>query len=158
KEGIVRGVHVVGDVMIDALLRSRERALPPRIDRPFALCTLHRAENTDDPVRLRAIFAALARSPLRVALPVHPRTAQAMRRAEVDPGQTIRPLPPLSYFEMIGYLDACAFVLTDSGGLQKEAYALGKRCITLRDTTEWTELVEVGANRTVGANEEAIVA
>jgi UDP-GlcNAc3NAcA epimerase len=157
-EGICRGVHMVGDVMIDELLRSRARAIPPPIKGPFALCTIHRADNTGDASRLRAIFSALQQSPLPVALPLHPRTADAMRRFGIAAGQNVLVLDPLSYFEMLGHLQACSFVITDSGGLQKEAYAAGKRCITVRDTTEWTELVEVGANRTVGADTSAITA
>jgi UDP-N-acetylglucosamine 2-epimerase len=152
REGITRGVHVVGDVMVDALLHYRSKGLRPDAPPAFALATVHRAENTDDPGKLRSIIEALSDAPIPVVLPLHPRTREAIRRSDVSPGNRLRICEPLSYFEMLGHLDACAFVLTDSGGLQKEAYVLGKRCVTLREETEWTELVEAGANRLVGAD------
>lgn len=156
REGIERGVHVVGDVMIDALLHYRERAQRPQVGGPFALATIHRAENTDDPDRLRALVGALSEAPVPVVLPLHPRTRHALERADLTVGGSLRTVEPLSYFDMLGHLDACQFVLTDSGGLQKEAYVFGKRCVTLREETEWTELVEAGGNRVVGADPEAI--
>jgi UDP-GlcNAc3NAcA epimerase len=152
KEGITKGVRVVGDVMIDALLHYRSRARKPDISGPFALATLHRPENTDDPARLAAILGVLGEAPVPVVFPIHPRTREAMKRLGLEARGTLRLVDPLSYFEMLGHLDACRFVLTDSGGLQKEAYVFGKRCVTLRDETEWVELVEAGANRVVGAD------
>ncbi|MFO1054797.1 MAG: UDP-N-acetylglucosamine 2-epimerase (non-hydrolyzing) [Planctomycetota bacterium] len=157
REGIVRGVSVTGDVMVDAQLHYAARAIRPSIDGPFALATLHRAENTDDPARLRSIVGALRECPIPVVLPVHPRTRQALERLG-DPasGGSLRLVEPLSYFEMLGHLAAARFVVTDSGGLQKEAYVAGRRCLTLRDETEWVELVECGANRLCGADAVAI--
>lgn len=158
REGITAGVHVTGDVMVDALLQYRERAVPPDLPQPFALATLHRAENTDDPARLGAILGALARAPVPVLLPLHPRTRGALGHGGGASSDNLRIVKPLSYFHMLGALDACSFVATDSGGLQKEAYAFGKKCLVLRDETEWTELVEVGANRVVGADSARITA
>jgi UDP-GlcNAc3NAcA epimerase len=156
REGITQGVHVVGDVMYDAVLHYRRRAVPPDVHTPFALCTLHRAENTDAPHRLRSILAALADSPVPVVLPLHPRTRKFLQQEAIQLDDRVRLLEPVSYFAMLGYLERCSFVVTDSGGLQKEAYFLGKRCITVRDETEWTELVTCGANRLAGADPDAI--
>ena len=156
REGITAGVHVVGDVMYDAVLHFRIKAIPPPVAGPFGLCTLHRAENTDDPRRLRDIFAPWQNAPLPVLLPLHPRTRKTMEREGIVPGGRVTLLEPVSYFAMLGYLERCCFVVTDSGGVQKEAYFLGKRCITVRDETEWTELVACGANRLAGAETPAI--
>lgn len=158
REGIVHGVHVTGDVMIDAVQYYREQAIAPARHGPFALATLHRAENTDDPVRLAGIFAALSAAKLPVLLPLHPRTRKALAAAGIPARGAIELVEPLSYFEMLGCLQACAFVATDSGGLQKEAWAFGKKCLTLRDETEWVELVDAGANRLVGTDPARIAA
>jgi UDP-GlcNAc3NAcA epimerase len=155
-EGITSGVHVVGDVMYDAVLHYRAKAIRPETNRPFALATLHRAENTDNPERLGAILTALAEAPLPIILPLHPRTRKLLDRHPIVAGGAIEFMEPLSYLAMLGYLERAAFVVTDSGGVQKEAYFLGKRCITVRDETEWTELVACGANRVVGADPAAI--
>ncbi len=155
-EGIHDGVRVVGDVMADAVEHYRQKAIAPSIDGPFALATLHRAENTDEPERLRGIVAALEGSDIPVVLPLHPRTAATFERLGISPQGSLRIVEPVSYFEMLGLLEAARFVLTDSGGLQKEAFWFGKRCVTMRDETEWVELVEIGANRVVGSSEQAI--
>lgn len=155
-EGIGQGVYVVGDVMYDAILFFRARAVCPDIDHPYAVATIHRAENTDDPARLRAISEALAMCPVPVILPLHPRTKKAFESAGLTLPGNIRIRPPYSYLEMIGLVAHARFVMTDSGGLQKEAYFLGKRCITLRDETEWTELLDIGANKVVGTDPVAI--
>jgi UDP-N-acetylglucosamine 2-epimerase len=157
KEGIERGVHVVGDVMYDAFLynleNTRGRAgvvnslgLEPH---GFALVTVHRAENTDDPDRLRSIMRGLEQSEQQVVLPLHPRT-RARLLDEVSP--RIRLIEPVGYLDMLALEDSATLIVTDSGGVQKEAYFLGKPCITIRDTTEWTETVEAGWNLLVGAD------
>lgn len=158
REGIDTGVHVVGDVMCDAVHYYRRKARRPSLPKPFALCTLHRAENTDDPDRLARIIAAIERSAVPVFVPLHPRTRKLMEQRQVRTADTIMISDPIPYLDMLGCLDECAFVITDSGGLQKEAYFLGKRCITVRDETEWTELVDLGVNRVVGADTAAIQA
>lgn len=157
-EGLVRGVHVVGDVMYDAFLFYRRRAIPPAISGPFVLATIHRQETVDDPDRLRGVISALGRCPLPVILPAHPRTRRQLVEFDIQPLGSLRLVEPLSYFEMLGHLDRCAYVVTDSGGLQKEAFYAGKRCITVRDESEWVELEEIGANRVTGTRPEAIEA
>lgn len=155
-EGITKGVHVVGDVMYDAALFYRAKAVKPNRQGSFALATLHREENVENSERLASILRALARAPLPVVLPAHPRTRRKITELGLADLGAIEIIEPLSYFSMLGHLDACSFVVTDSGGLQKEAFYFGKRCITVRDETEWTELVEIGANRLAGANQESI--
>lgn len=160
-------VRNVGDVMYDASLFYRalaaERPFGERararlgIDGPFRLMTLHRAENTDDPARLEAIFSALASKPsIRFVLPLHPRTRKYLEEFGIRIPANIRIIEPVGYFDMLELEEACEGIVTDSGGVQKEAYFFGKPCVTLRDQTEWVETVEAGWNRTVGADPEAI--
>jgi UDP-GlcNAc3NAcA epimerase len=155
-EGITRGVHVVGDVMYDAVCYYRRRALRPQRRGVYALASLHRAENTGDPRRLQRVLSALGEAPVPVVLPLHPRTRKILQRERLTVKGQTQIIAPLSYFAMLGHLEGCAFVITDSGGLQKEAYFFGKKCITVRDETEWTELVECGANKVVGTTAAAI--
>lgn len=156
REGLTEGVYLVGDVMYDAARHYARKALTPQQESPFAVASLHRAENTDDPQRLRRILAALEQAPLPVCLTLHPRTRRVMQQEGMTAGGMVRLYEPFSYFEMLGYLQQCRFVITDSGGMQKEAYYFGKKCVTVRDETEWTELVEAGANRVVGTQGAAI--
>ena len=166
REGIVAGVHVVGDVMMDAMEMHRERAgARPGVLERFAVqarqyyvATVHRAENTDDPTRLQAIFRALGRLDFPVLLPLHPRTRKRVLELSIPMAGGVRALEPLGYLDMISVLGAAACVLTDSGGMQKEAYYLGVPCVTMRDETEWVETVEAGWNAVVGADAERIVA
>ena len=151
KEGL-SGAKVVrsGDVMYDATLPESG----------FVLCTLHRAENTDQPERLRGILGALEAiaEETPVVLPVHPRTRQALARLGFRPkGVPLHVVDPVGYLEMVWWLERCRMVMTDSGGLQKEAYFFQKPCVTLRDETEWVELVEAGANVLAGAGTKAIL-
>lgn len=162
-EGVTKGVIRTGDVMADALyyyqkLASAEAKLfktPP--DQPYALATLHRAENTDDPVRLRKIITALeiVSTESQVYLPLHPRTKGKLSNLGLDPKINI--IDPVGYYDMLQLLKNCSIVLTDSGGLQKEAYLSQKPCVTFRDETEWVELVETGVNKVVGTETDAIV-
>ncbi|GGY10161.1 UDP-2,3-diacetamido-2,3-dideoxy-D-glucuronate 2-epimerase [Litchfieldella qijiaojingensis] len=151
----------VGDVMQDAALFFAERtATPVGLDfsENFILTTLHRAENTDDLQRLTSIVNALNHVHQHVApivLPLHPRTRGAIEKAGLSLDVTV--IDPVGYFEMIWLLNHCGLVLTDSGGVQKEAFFFGKACVTLRDQTEWVELINVGANELVGAEQERIV-
>jgi UDP-GlcNAc3NAcA epimerase len=156
-EGIIDGVSNVGDVMYDAALYYQKNATKPNQELDFALATLHRAENTDNLERLCRIFSGLGESPVPVILPLHPRTKKVINQANISLNDNVHIVEPLPYLSMLGHLEACKFVITDSGGLQKEAFFFGKRCITVRDETEWVELVDCGANRIVGAKREAIV-
>lgn len=151
----------VGDVMQDAALFFAQNASASIESKPkgnFALATLHRAENTDDVNRLRSIINALNHIHKNIApvlLPVHPRTRAAIQRLGVE--LEISVIDPVGYLEMIDLLQSCSLVLTDSGGLQKEAFFFRKPCITMRDQTEWVELVEIKANTLAGADEEQII-
>lgn len=156
REGIVTGVHVVGDVMYDMALMMRERARREStilaklgLKRgEFQLATLHRAENTDDrDALLRAVSyldAAAHEAPL--LMPLHPRSRAAAEKFGISFGG-IRVVEPVTYLDMLALLDACQRVFTDSGGLQKEAYFFRTPCVTLRDATEWRETIEAGWNR-----------
>jgi UDP-N-acetylglucosamine 2-epimerase len=166
REGITRGVHVVGDVMADALASARERLekRPGVLDRfgldkdDFYLATVHRAGNTADCDRLGDILAALQRLDRKVVFPMHPRTRAAIERFGLA-----APAAPVIVTEPLGYLDTVALesnarvILTDSGGIQKEACWLGVPCVTLREETEWTETVENGWNVLAGADPDRIV-
>lgn len=151
----------VGDVMLDAALFFAEHARQPSgipAHGRMLLATFHRAENTDDPVRLAAIISALNAihaGGMTVVLPLHPRTRGAIARAGLR--LEVNVIDPVGYLEMIGLLKACSAVMTDSGGLQKEAFFFRKPCLTVRDQTEWTELLATGANRLVQASPDAIL-
>lgn len=154
-------VELVGDVMLDAVKLFSQQAAPPA-EWPglqgYVLATFHRAENTDDPQRLAEIVAGLNevhRQVAPVVVPLHPRTRGAIERAGLAAQFTT--IEPVGYLEMLWLMQNAGLVVTDSGGLQKEAYMVGKACLTLRDSTEWRELVEIGANRLVPAEAGAIV-
>ena len=149
----------VGDVMYDALLHYAQKATPVDVGGPYCVATVHRAENADDPDRLGAIVSALDQVSqiTPVILPLHPRTRARLAEFRLAPGR-VRLVDPVGYLEMIGLVRGCEGVLTDSGGLQKEAFFLGKPCVTLRDETEWVELVELGVNRVAGCTPDAILA
>jgi UDP-GlcNAc3NAcA epimerase len=164
-EGITAGVHVVGDVMMDASLRlapiarERSRALAEAAVEPgsYLVLTLHRAANTE-PEPLRAVAKALAELDEPVVFPVHPRTRAALAGAGIELPSNVRALPPVAYLDLAALASQARVVLTDSGGLQKEAYWYRVPCVTLRPTTEWVETLETGWNRLVGTNPAQIVA
>ena len=161
REGVTKGVHVVGDVMTDVLRRMRPAARKSLRDlelpREFYFATVHRQENTDDRDRLSAITEALGRLPYPVVFPLHPRTQARLKAFHIRLPENVRSLGPVSYSQSLGLGLRSRAVLTDSGGLQKEAFLLSRPCVTLRDTTEWTETLRGGANRLVGANALKIV-
>jgi UDP-GlcNAc3NAcA epimerase len=165
EEGITKGVHVTGDVMYDTVLHyapiaARVSRYPGALNlspRGFYLCTIHRAENTDDGINLTQILSALNVLPLPVVLPLHPRTRAKLDELEIRPGSNVRIVEPVGYIDMLQLLQSSAAAITDSGGLQKEAYYVGVPCITLRSETEWTETVDAGWNRLSGCEEERIV-
>ena len=150
----------VGDVMQDSALLFAEKAAAPAGEFPegFILATLHRAENTDNPQRLAAIVSALNtlhKTVAPVVLPLHPRTRKLIAQHGLE--LNVHLIDPVGYFEMVWLLDHCNLVLTDSGGVQKEAFFFGKACVTMRDQTEWVELIEAGANELVGADTSKII-
>jgi len=164
-EGIRDSVHWVGDVMLDAMLANlplaREKSsILGRLgiaSKKYALVTIHRAANTDDPGRLRKILSALSRVEDEVIFPVHPRTRGVIEKLEVEVGERVRMIEPVGYYDMVVLEENARLIATDSGGVQREAYFLKAPCLTLRDETEWTETVEAGWNRLVGADEQAIL-
>ena len=149
-----------GDVMQDGAIFYKNLSVKPTIDieDDFVLCTIHRAENTDDENRLRNIFDALNEIAIekQVILPLHPRTKKIIQNLKLNT-QNLTIIEPIGYLEMVYLIDNCSLIMTDSGGLQKEAYFFEKQCITLRDETEWVELVDIGANVLVGADKNKIL-
>jgi UDP-N-acetylglucosamine 2-epimerase len=165
KEGITKGVHRVGDVMYDALLhnlataRKRSKILKTLgVEKGgYSLATVHRAANTDDPAHMTSILKAFGLLASPVIFPVHPRTRKAIREAGLTVGKNVRMIDPIGPLDILVLQENAGCILTDSGGMQKEAYLLGVRCITLREETEWVETVEAGWNRLCGVDEEAII-
>lgn len=166
-EGMTRGIEHVGDVMYDIALinaaraRSRSTVLT-RLgleENGFVLATCHRAENTDEPGRLREIIGGLRTlsQELPVVLPIHPRLRRLLGEAEVAGLSPIIVCEPLPYLDMLALEQAAQLVVTDSGGVQKEAFFFGVPCVTMRDETEWTETVALGMNVLVGASAEGII-
>lgn len=155
-EHVAGSVSLTGDVARDVLLRHVNRVpdvgdapwWPCAPHAPFILATLHRAELTDDGASMRGVLRALGELGLPVLLPAHPRLREALRRRELIEAlpNTLHLLPPLGYLETLACIRHARAVVTDSGGVQREAYWLGTPCITLRRETEWTETVQLGAN------------
>lgn len=165
REGHTDSVLWVGDVMLDALEQIRPQAaarstILPRLGvkaGAYGLVTLHRAGNVDDPLRLQQIMAALNQIEQPIIFPVHPRTHAAIVAGGLEPKAHIQLIEPVGYLDMITLEENAALIATDSGGVQREAYYLRKPCLTLRDETEWTDIVETGWNRLVGADTNLIV-
>jgi UDP-N-acetylglucosamine 2-epimerase len=163
-EGIRSGVCVVGDLMVDLAMQVAERlpSIPEVIrrfevqPRAYAVATIHRAANTDDPQTFERIVAGLRRVEFPVIFPVHPRTREIAERVGAGKGDNMILSEPLSYREMIGLVSRAAAVFTDSGGLQKEAFVLKVPCVTLRDETEWLETLEDGWNVLAGSDPDRI--
>ncbi len=153
-----RRIVLSGDVMKDAALFYGQRfKMPVDMDGDYVLVTVHRAENTDDPDRISGILGALnaiARK-TNVVFPMHPRTKAAIDKLNLK--IEFEPWSPVGYLEMLSLIKGSRFVITDSGGLQKEAAFFNKYCLTLRDETEWVELVEAKVNFLVGADQETIM-
>lgn len=166
-EGITRGVHQVGDVMADSIRLFRSKASPEAVAKRFGvepgryyLLTVHRPANTDDPLALAAILSAAAGLDLPVIFPVHPRTLARLADPQFErflaDGAGIRPTEPFGYLEMLAMEQGAAAILTDSGGVQKEAFMLGVPCVTLREETEWVETLAAGWNCLAGADPDRI--
>ena len=167
-EGVIKGTHLVGDVMYDALMDGVENAKKTStiLDRlslrsqPFVVATVHRAENTDQLQRLDGIVTALvslARAGHTVVFPVHPRTQKQLSKLSSEPHDRFIQIDPVSFLNMMALQSMAHLILTDSGGIQKEAHWLQVPCLTLREDTEWIETVESGWNRLVGADPRGIL-
>lgn len=162
-EGIGGRARLVGDVMLDWCLAAADRSERGVLERlglkrgEYYFATVHRAANTDDVARFLSILSAFSRLSHPVVFPVHPRSKAMISGLGEEIVSNVIAIPPSGYFATIALVMGARKVLTDSGGLQKEAFFLGTPCVTLRDRTEWTETVEAGRNRVVGADREAIV-
>jgi len=165
KEGIIKGVYLTGDVMVDALLSNKQAAekseILKRLDLEsghYLVITIHRPSNTDERENLENIVSALSDSAERVIFPVHPRTRKALDEHGVAMRRgNIMVIDPLGYTEFLKLMTHAKKILTDSGGIQKEAYILGIPCITLRERTEWVETVEDGWNILVSADKKKLI-
>lgn len=165
-ESIQSGVHLVGDVMEEALLEAVDRArqqsdVLERLgvsDGQYALATVHRAENTENIGRLQRILEAFSQLRERAIFPMHPRTKAAVAKLGWSPPSNVTIVEPQGYLDMVRLESSAAVILTDSGGVQKEAFWLGVPCVTLRDETEWTETLSDGRNVLAGAATDRIVA
>ncbi|OJJ18367.1 UDP-N-acetylglucosamine 2-epimerase [marine bacterium AO1-C] len=165
KEGVQQGVYDVGDIMYDAILMHSQRAkgiskileTHSLTANNYYLATVHRAENTDSPERLNNIIQAFGEINTQIVLPLHPRTKKQLKAFNFSFPENVIKIEPVGYLDMVQLMQNAVGVLTDSGGIQKEAYYLNKPCITLRDETEWVETVEVGWNKIVGTSVEKIL-
>jgi UDP-GlcNAc3NAcA epimerase len=170
KEGIpTERVHLSGDTMYDALLRHLPKVAESDVlsrlglaEGDYAVLTAHRPENVDDEEALRAIVRAVIRlSELVMVFPVHPRTKQKLRKTGLlkrfKRAEHVRIVDPVGYHDMLSLIENARMVLTDSGGMQKEAFLLHTPCVTLRERTEWVETVDMGGNVLVGNNTDVIV-
>lgn len=152
----------VGDVMYDAALFYKDRARKPDWfdaitgEGEYILSTLHRAENVDVPDKLHSILRGLDQIGKTVILPLHPRTRQAIERNSIKLSDNVKIVDPVGYLEMVYLINNAGLIMTDSGGLQKEALFFDKMCITMREETEWVETVQSGANVLVGSDLEKI--
>ncbi|MEQ8525106.1 UDP-N-acetylglucosamine 2-epimerase (non-hydrolyzing) [Gracilimonas sp.] len=163
KEGITHNVFNVGDVMYDALLTFSEIAdkkidlkqVLPFNKEEYYLATIHRPSNTDSDTNLNSVLQAFSKLSKPVVWPVHPRNKKKLKSLAIP--KNLHLIEPVSYFKMMVLLKNCSKVITDSGGLQKEAYWMKKPCITVRQETEWVETLKGGWNQLTGANTKAIV-
>lgn len=163
-ENITSNVYNTGDVMFDAIKLFKEKALKTSsiltendiTPNDYILSTIHRAENTNDINRLKNIISALNESEKNIVLPLHPRTLKFIKDYGLNINNNIKIIEPVGYLDMINLESNSQKIVTDSGGVQKEAYFMEKPCITMRDETEWVETVENGWNVIVGSDKEKI--
>lgn len=165
REGIHKGVHQVGDIMVDSLSSVTEIAqsrstILERLGiekHAYFVLTMNRTGNTDDPAKLGKVLNAVRRAGVPTIFPVHPRTRKLLKSIDSKMPANLMPIEPLGYVDMIALVSNARGVLTDSGGIQKESFILGTRCATLHENTEWPETFLEGRNRLVGLDEEKIV-
>ncbi|MBO3839664.1 MAG: UDP-N-acetylglucosamine 2-epimerase (non-hydrolyzing) [Thermoproteota archaeon] len=157
KESVVGEIFLTGDTMYDAFIKFSKKTSDvtnklglKRGD--YAMLTIHRAENTDDPFKLRNIFEAVGKVGMKIVFPIHPRTRNRLKENDINMPDNILPINPVGYIEMLTLLKNAKLVLTDSGGLQKESFWSRIPCITLREQTEWVETVEIGVNLITGTD------
>jgi UDP-GlcNAc3NAcA epimerase len=151
-------VIISGDIMYDASLYYRKKNPSCKYEKKFILLTIHRAENTDNLERLKSIVNAVNElETVNFVFPVHPRTRKIIAKNNFKLKRHVDLIDPVGYFDMLSYESACDAVLTDSGGVQKEAFFFKKPCITIRDATEWVELVDSGWNTLTGADTHKII-
>lgn len=157
REGVSGRVRLTGDVLFDMLVKSRSRI--PRSDeqKPYALATIHRGYNTDSAVRLAEVLDCLAAVRYRVIWPLHPRTRNRVAEFDLRLPPNVEVRPPVTYTTMLSLERDAQVILTDSGGVQREAYMWGVPCITLREETEWTETVDLGWNVLAGVDATVVV-
>mgnify|MGYP001160144869 CR=1 FL=1 len=150
-----------GDIMFDtlSLFIKKLKLTNDSLKAPYIMVTVHRAENTDDPEKLKSIFLALHEISKKylIKLVLHPRTKLKLNEFKIQISKNIKVISPLSYVENISLLNNSMMLITDSGGMQKESYFLKKKCLTLRDDTEWTELIDLKCNILTGSNKEKII-
>jgi UDP-GlcNAc3NAcA epimerase len=172
REGITTNVFKTGDVMLDAVVAYREKALKRKKvlnelnveSQSYVLATVHRAENTDSPERLSGLLQALAELDFNVVLPMHPRVRDRLKHSRelrpiaklMEQSKRLRITEPVSYLDMLALEAHARLVLTDSGGVQKEAFFVAVPCLTLREETEWLETEVDGWNQVIGTNPETI--
>jgi UDP-GlcNAc3NAcA epimerase len=156
-EGVTGEIHVTGDPLCDTLESWRARVRPAGAG-DYLLATVHRNYNTDRPERLAAVLACLGRSPLPVVMPLHPRTRARIDGWGLEMPPTVQLLDPVPYTRMLELERGARAIATDSGGVQREAYLWGVRCLTLREETEWVDTVETGWNTLVGCDPDAFAA
>lgn len=164
REGMSGGVRQVGDVMYDSVLHNAALAggdgeIVEKLgltSKGYYLATIHRAENTDDPARLKGLVQALQQLSRPTVLPLHPRTRKTLGESLAQLEHQVKVIDPVSYLDMLKLEQNARIILTDSGGVQKEAYWFDVPCVTLRDQTEWVELVEGGCNLLAGADPAAV--
>jgi UDP-GlcNAc3NAcA epimerase len=156
-EGVRGAVHTTGDVLADVLDATRGRLGPPARRGPYLLATVHRNYNTDDPARLRAVLDCLAVAAERmpVVMPLHPRTRRRLEEERLEVPTGVELIPPVTYSEMLALERDAAYIATDSGGVQREAYLWRVPCRTLREETEWVETADTGWNAVVGVDSDA---
>ena len=151
-------VALTGDIMYEASLYYREKSNARINESGFILTTIHRAENTDNSARLTSIVKAInSLTRYKFIFPIHPRTRKKLEQQNLVFDSHVKIIDPVGYLDMITYESACSAVLTDSGGVQKEAFFFRKPCITMRDSTEWVELTDSGWNTLVGADTDKII-